>query len=158
MTACLLIWQYAAFEWSFDSFHEKADRIFRVAMFKYEKGEPEQSFAFTYPAVAPNLKKDLPEIEEAIRMRRSGFIMNFEDQYHSELVYFVDEPFLDLFSFPLLQGDPSTALEGAYAIVISEKMAKKYFGDDDPLGKNLQLWSGNEALPFEVKGVLEDFT
>ena len=156
ITACLLIWQYVDFERSYDDFHENADRIFRIAMFKYEKGEAEQTFAFTYPAVAPNLKKDFAEVEEAIRIRRVPFIVNYEDQVYSEMLYFVDEPFLEMFSFPMLEGDPGTALEGQYHVAISESTARKYFGSENPMGKQLSMESNGLAVPFEVKAVFKD--
>lgn len=156
IAACLLLVQYVSFESSYDRFHQNKDRIYRASMFKYEKGEPEQTFAFTYPAVAPNLKKDFPEVEEAVRMRRTRFVVNYEDKVHSELVYFVDEPFLDMFSFSFLKGDPATALEGAYSIVISEDMAQKYFGADDPMGKTLQFDAGQTQIPFTVSGLMKN--
>ncbi len=156
ITTCLLIVQYVTFEKSYDGFHEHADRLFRVAMFKYEKGEPEQTFAFTYPAVAPHLKEEMPEIEEAVRVRRTGFMVSYENVKHSEVVYFVDKPFLEMFSFPMIQGNRETALDGKYAVVISEEMAQKYFGTKDPMGKQLKLDAGGQLLSFEVTGVLEN--
>ncbi|MEZ5039428.1 MAG: ABC transporter permease [Saprospiraceae bacterium] len=156
MTACLLLWQYVNFEKSYDQFHQNKDRLYRVAMFKYEKDEPEQSFAFTYPAVAPNLMKDFPEIEAAIRMRRVGFVMKFEDKVYTESPYFVDESFLEMFSFPLLQGDPATALEGTNSIVITERTAKKYFGEASAMDQTLLLENDGGFLPFKVSAVMQD--
>lgn len=156
MTACLLLWQYVRFEKSYDQFHTQKDRLYRVAMYKYEKGEPEQDFAFTYPAVAPNLKKDFPEIEEAIRMRQTRFIVKYEDQIHPEFPFFVDEPFLEMFSFPMVVGDPATALEGANSVVISERIAKKYFGEAQAMDQTIMLEANGTLMPFQVSAVMED--
>lgn len=156
MTACLLLIQYVSFEQSYDDFHANKDRIYRVPMFKYEKGEAEQTFAFTFPAVAPHLKREFPEIEEAIRMRRTGFVVKYEDKVYSERVYFVDEAFPTMFSFPFKNGDPATVLDGAYDMAISESTAKKYFGDENPIGKSLRMGRGSSELSFAVKGVFED--
>ena len=75
IAAFLLIVNYLRFEYSYDDAHVKKDRIFRVPMMTKEKGGKEQTFAFTYPAVAPALKKDFPEVEEAARFRRQGGIV-----------------------------------------------------------------------------------
>src|SRR6185369_9469424 len=79
VAAFLLIVNYLRFEYSYDDAHLKKDRIYRVPMMTKEKGGKEQTFAFTYPAVAPALKKDFPEIEEAARVRRQGGIVKQGD-------------------------------------------------------------------------------
>src|SRR5262245_13962940 len=80
VAAFLLIINYLRFEHSYDDAHVKKDRIYHVPMMTKEKGGKEQTFAFTYPAVAPALKKDFPEIEEAARFRRQGGIVTYKDQ------------------------------------------------------------------------------
>jgi putative ABC transport system permease protein len=80
VAAFLLIINYLRFEYSYDDAHVKKDRIFRVPMMTKEKGGKEQTFAFTYPAVAPAMKKDFPEVEEAARVRRQGGIVTYKDQ------------------------------------------------------------------------------
>src|SRR4026207_591535 len=80
VAAFLLIINYLRFEYSYDDQHIKKDRIFRVPMSVSEKDGKEETFAFTYPAVAPALKKDFPEVEEAARFRRQGGIVTYKDQ------------------------------------------------------------------------------
>src|SRR4030095_194147 len=84
VAAFLLIINYLRFEYSYDDAHTKKERIFRMPMVISEKDGKEQTFAFTYPAVAPALKKDFPEIEEAVRFRRVGGVVTRGDQKIAE--------------------------------------------------------------------------
>lgn len=153
MTVCLVIFQYVDYEKSYDNIHVNADRVFRVPMVKHEPNEAPQTFAFTYPAVGPHLKRDFPEVEDMIRIRRSGGIMSYEDVQHVERqLFFVDSSFFKLFSFPVIKGDPHEALSKPYKGMISESTAKKYFGEEEPIGKMLEI--RNSSL--EVAGVFAD--
>ena len=155
MAACLLILQYVSFERSYDTMHEDADRVYRVAMTKYEAEEKPQTFAFTYPAVAPHLKRDFPEVEDAIRIRFTGSsILKYEDKVFLDPIVFADSSTFKLFSFPVLKGDAQRALSEPYKAMISSSIAKKYFGDEDPIGKFIEVESRNTS--FEVGGVFED--
>ncbi len=139
IAAFLLIVNYLRFEYSYDELHTKKDRIFRVPMEISEKGEKEQTFAFTYPAVAPALKKDFPEIEEAVRFRRQGGIVTHGEQKIVEggAVYYADPALFQIFSFRFIKGNASSAFKELNNAVITAETAKKYFGDTDPIGKAL---------------------
>ncbi len=154
VAAFLLIVNYLRFEYSYDDAHEKKDRIFRVPMMVTEKGGKEQTFAFTYPAVAPALKKDFPEVEEAARFRRRGGIVKQGDLkiIESGTLYYADPSLFNIFSFRFLKGNAADAFKELNDAVITEETAKKYFGDVDPIGKSLHY--GNED--YIVKAVLED--
>ena len=154
VAAFLLIINYLRFEYSYDDAHVNKDRIYRVPMMTKEKGGKEQTFAFTYPAVAPALKKDFPEVEEAARVRRQGGIVTYKDQRIVEggSVAYVDASFFNIFSFRFAKGNASTAFKELNDAVITEETAKKYFGNDDPIGKPLNY--RNED--YVVKAVLED--
>ena len=103
MTVCLVIFQYVDYEKSYDEIHVNADRVYRVPMVKYEPNEAPQTFAFTYPAVGPNLMRDFPEVADMIRIRRSGGIMSYQDkQFVERGLMFVDSSFFKLFSFPVI--------------------------------------------------------
>ena len=106
IAAFLLIISYLRFEYSFDDFHANKDRIFRIPMEVSEKGTKEQTFAFTYPAVAPSMKKDFPEIQEAARMRRRGGVVKQGDLKLIEDggIYYVDPSFFKIFSFDFMDG------------------------------------------------------
>jgi len=154
VAAFLLIINYLRFEYSYDDAHAKKDRIFRVPMMTKEKGGKEQTFAFTYPAVAPALKKDFPEIEEAARFRRQGGIVTYGEQKIIEpgTLYYADASLFKIFSFRFVKGNAATAFKELNDAVITEETAKKYFGNAEPIGKALRY--RNED--YIVKGVLED--
>jgi len=154
VAAFLLIVNYLRFEYSYDDAHVKKERIYRVPMMAKEKGGKEQTFAFTYPAVAPALKKDFPEVEEAARVRRQGGIVTYKDQKIVEggTVMYVDGSFFNIFSFGFEKGSAATAFKELNDAVITEETAKKYFGAEDPIGKPLNY--RNED--YIVKAVLED--
>jgi len=111
-------------------------------------------FAFTYPAVAPALKKDFPEIEEAVRFRKQWGVVKYGNNKFVEdgLIYYVDPAVFRLFSFEVAKGDSKNALSGLNDAVITESTAKKYFGQTDPLGKALFYQNEN----YIVKEVLKD--
>src|SRR4249919_2233098 len=110
VAAFLLIINYLRFEYSYDDAHIKKDRIYRVPMMVREKDGKEQTFAFTYPTVAPALKKDFPEIEEAARFRRQGGIVTYGDQkiIENSAIFYVDASAFRIFSFRFVKGSPAT--------------------------------------------------
>ncbi len=154
VAAFLLIINYLRFEYSYDDAHDKKDRIFRVPMVVAEKDGKEQTFAFTYPAVAPALKKDFPEIEEVARFRRQGGIVRQGDLkvVENASIYYVDSSVFNIFSFRFVRGDAATAFKELNDAVITEETAKKYFGSSDPIGKPLFYRNEN----YIVKAVLEN--
>ena len=154
IAAFLLIVNYLRFEYSYDDAHANKDRIFRVPMVISEKDGKEQTFAFTYPAVAPALKKDFPEIQEAVRFRRQGGIVSQGEQKIVENggIYYADPALFRLFSFRFVKGNAATAFKELNDAVITEETAKKYFDNIDPINKTLHY--NNED--YVVKAVLEN--
>jgi putative ABC transport system permease protein len=154
IAAFLLIVNYLRFEYSYDDAHMKKDRIFRVPMVISEKGEKEQTFAFTFPALAPAMKKDFPEVEECVRFRGRGGIVRYGDQKIVEngSIYYADPELFNIFSFEFEKGNAATALKELNDAVITSSTAKKYFGSIDPIGKPLRY--DNED--YIVKAVLAD--
>jgi len=150
----LLIVNYLRFEYSFDSFNLKKDRIFRVPMIETEKGGKPQRFAFTFPAVAPALKKDYPEIEEAVRFRKFWGVVNHGEQKFVENghVFFADPAIFKVFSFKFEKGSPENAFKQLNDAVITHSTEKKYFGTESAIGKALH-YRGED---FIVTSVLED--
>ncbi len=154
IAAFLLIVNYLRFEYSYDDAHTKKDRIYRLPMVISEKGEKEQTFAFTYPAVAPAIKKDFPEVEECVRFRGVGGIVKHGDVMISEggSMYYADPELFNIFSFAFEKGNAATALKELNDAVVTSSTAKKYFGSADPLGKILR-YNGED---YVVKAVLAD--
>jgi len=141
LATCLLVSLYLHYELQFDSFHEEADRIVRTTMEYRFSGEVEQT-ENTGNTVGPSFKRDFPEVEEAVRVISYDLITRYEDVLFEETaIYFADPSFFSVFTFPLIQGNPSTVLQGPNEVVITEKMVSKYFGTENPVGKTLQIGS-----------------
>ncbi|MFC6103506.1 ABC transporter permease [Olivibacter domesticus] len=155
LATCLLISLYIFDELSFDRFHEKADRIVRV-VFKGTTPGGKLNEAHVMPPVAQALKTEFPEVEDATRFRRAGkpiFLINGNRFYEEEMA-FADANIFNVFSLPLIHGDSKSALKEPNTVVISQDMAKKYFGRINVLGKLLIIKDSN--TPLKVTGVMEN--
>lgn len=158
IASCLIIAAYVLHELSFDQFHEKSDRIYRVAQ-KTETSSKEETSATTPFPVAPALKNDFDgQIEQTVRFfdmqEEIRTILNTEteDSYRVDDFYVVDSTFFDVFSAELTRGNTETALDEPMSAVITEAQAKRFFGDDNPIGKQL-TFKGVED--FTVTGVMK---
>jgi putative ABC transport system permease protein len=154
MTACSLILLYTRFELSYDSFHPKADRIYRInGDFK----TPTELIAASGPAwpVPLNLKNEYPEVESAVRLYNTSLLVRKGDvKYQEENSLFVDSAFFNVFDFPLLQGDPQSVLREPFTVVFSESAAKKYFGNSNPVGQTVIMTGQNWSV--RVTGIMKD--
>ncbi len=152
MACFILIGLWVKDELSFDRFHQKKDRIYRVLN---RMQDDSAGFNITY-ALGPALKAEYPEVEEACRVSLwFGSHVKYQDKIYAERnIYLSDPSFFKIFSFPFIRGNPETALSDKYSIVLTEQMAQKYFGDEDPIGKvlHLALMQGD----FTVTGVIEN--
>jgi len=140
IATCLLIVLYIQYELSYDRWNEKSDRIVRVSLHgKMQVGELTE--ASVMAPVAATLQKDFPEIEEATRILGGGSprITYGDKTFKEDALALVDSNFFSVFSIPLLKGDAHTALVKPYSVVISSAVAKRYFGNDDPIGKVIQF-------------------
>jgi putative ABC transport system permease protein len=154
LTACFLIYIYVSFEISYDRFHTKADRIYRVACdTKTPAGT--SSGIVTPAAVGFNMKAALPEVESVVRFYRGGLTVRRGDvKFDEENILFADSSIFSVFDFPLLKGNPRTVLKTDFSMVLSETAAKKYFGLSDPIGKIVLL--GGTAIPSTITGIMKD--
>jgi putative ABC transport system permease protein len=153
LTACLLIWLYTQHEISYDQFHVNADRIARVTMEYSSGGEVTKNIEVTGNKVAPSFQQDFPEVESAVRViKYQSVVKNGSLLFEEKNFYYADSAFFDIFTFPLLEGDPKTALNAPLKLVITSKMAEKYFGNANPIGKELKVGSTKE---YVVSGVME---
>ncbi len=150
IACCLMIGLLIEDELRYDRFHEHAHRIYRFSTWNK---------ASTSAHLGPKLVADFPDIEQAVRIKRVSMTstqMAFRDrEFSEEELLYATSNFFDVFSFLLVQGDPGTALASPDAIVISKDMAKRYFGDVDPLGKALKIYAGTSSeRTVKVTGVL----
>lgn len=153
MAAAILILLWIQDEHSYDEFHENKDRIYEVwnrVPFDGKLSSWNTVSALTAPAV----EKDLPEVERAVRVKSAGSsLLSSGDKKIIKSGIRVDTGFLQMFSFPMLKGNPSTALNGTYSVVLTEKTAKSLFGDEDAMGKILKIENSDN---FTVTGILKD--
>jgi predicted permease len=152
--SALLIFLWVNDELEYDYFHANASRLYRVMENqKYTDGRI-YTFAATPGPMAPFIKEKYPEIEKATRFTwEVNNLMQVDDKTFYEMGRYVDQDFVEMFSFPFLKGNMATALKDKNSVVITEKMAKKYFGAQDPIGKVLLM---NTKRSFTVTGVLKD--
>ena len=155
ITCCILIMLYVQDELSYDRFHEKADRIYRATTHFVLKDRI-MNFASTAHVQGPMFKEEYPEVENFARFNSYGSrrMIRYEDvTYAEEKFIWVDNSVFDIFSFNLIKGNPKEALTKPNTVVITEDIAHKYFGDQDPIGKNLRVH--NDEL-YMVTGVVEN--
>jgi putative ABC transport system permease protein len=160
MTSCLLIFKYVAFERSYDNFQPKGNQVYRVQLDDYQNGKLAVLCASNYAALAPALKKDFPEIEQATHFFKTHMLLSNDKsniRFSENRIFYAEPAFLDIFNVRLLAGDAKTALEGPEKIVISEDLAKKYFNSTDVIGKTL-IWKVNGYdAPFILSGVFKEY-
>ena len=159
MAGCLLIFQYVAFEYSFDSFHENGPHIYRVLQSYAREGEQmEPGHSFTAQALAPALDEGVPEIDEITRVHSDLAIvanpLHPDRVFEEDRVLYADPGFLHMFTFPLISGNAARALEPGAAL-LSESAAQKYFGSENPEGQVLRV-TGRAEQSYRVSGVFRD--
>lgn len=160
LAACLLILQYVHFELGFDQFHKNRDNIYRVVNDRFQDGKRVQHSPMTYSAIGKALKDDYPEVADYTRMTpyRVEVMSYGETKIPEQRAIAVDNSFLSMFSYPLVAGDPKTALQEPNAILLTESLAANLFGTGkDPssaVGKLVTF--DTDSVPYKVTGVLKD--
>jgi len=153
MACCLLILIYVRHELSYDSYHKDVERIYRIAQ-DIRTPTASRVFALISPMVAPTSKTDYPQVEHAARaIPTSARLVKREEAYfYEDRFMYADQELFDIFTIPFIQGNPLEALTRPDTLVISQRMAHKYFGSANPLGKTLKI---NER-EYEITGVVAD--
>jgi putative ABC transport system permease protein len=154
MTACLLIFLYVRFEMSYDKFHPKVDRIYRVVA---DIKTPTETIPAGGPAwaVPSHIKIDFPEVEAFTRVMGDNLLFRKgEIKFVESNAIWADSAFFSIFHFPLLQGNARTALKEPFSIVLTESAAKKYFGKANPMGQTILITG--DAFPATVTGIIKD--
>ncbi|HEX3386438.1 MAG TPA: ABC transporter permease, partial [Mucilaginibacter sp.] len=149
-SALILLWIQN--EISYDRFHEKTDRLYEVFKHNSVNGKS-QSSPITPMVLAKTLKREYPSIEESIRTTGASFLFTVKDLHLNVNGTFTDPAFLSMFSFPLTDGNPITALTGINSIVITQKLSRKLFGSENAMGKTIKIDSN---AYFTVTGILKD--
>src|SRR5258708_5545205 len=154
MSAFFLIYQYVRFETSYDKFNTKRDRIYRLVTDLTSTAATQHSPNTSMP-MAINLKADYPEVADIVRLNSSHVLIKRGDvRFEENGTVFADSSLFSIFDFPLIDGNPQTALRSPFSVVLSQTTAKKYFGDSNPMGQTL-LFS-DSGFSATVTGIMKD--
>jgi len=163
IASTLLIYLYVRHEFSYDRFHSHADRIYRVNQTFIWGENDNNQFSSTGPGVATALKEELPEVELLTSIHTPGnYVISYTTpkgeiiSIEQDKVVAADTNFFRMFNFPIIKGDSKTPLLQTNTLVMTESTAKKYFGDEDPIGKMVRLGEGESQETFEVTAVTKD--
>ncbi len=153
ITCCLFIFLFMQNELDYDRFHQNGDRVYRMVRVGERNGE-RAGVAWTSGPYATALQNDFPaEIVHTVRVMPGRALVTYGDKtFQEDRFYLIDSTFFDVFTYPFLRGDARTALTKPNSVVITAETARKYFGDEDPVGKILDIDNGDEK--YEVTGVV----
>lgn len=156
LALCMLILLYLKDEKSFDQFHSKKDRIYRLVRDNIQKDKSIQSDGNTGMVQGPTFMAGIPEVEHFVRVQSENLPIKVGSEVYEQAGLYADSSFFSVFDFPMKYGNANTALKDMYSIVLSENVAKKLFGTDAALGKTLELPLGDDRafIPFQVTGVV----
>lgn len=153
IACCLLIFLFVRQEWTYDAFHEKSERIYRVLAGESGFDDNPSISARTPLPLATALNQQYPDIVRTVRIRhKQSDIRIGEETFHKEDALFCDPSFFEMFSFPMIEGHPGTALREVNSVVVSKSAAARYFGQESPLGRQLMVGD----MPLIVTGVAEN--
>jgi putative ABC transport system permease protein len=155
IACCLLIMVFVRSELSYDRFHSKSDRLYRAWLEEHYQGEIFTNTITPIP-LGPVLQAGLPEIESTCRISGGKTAIRYNNNSFDDPVYIVDSTFFNLFDFPLIAGNTQTPFASSSSVVITEKAAKKYFGNVNPLGKTLEIELNSDKMLFNVSAVAKN--
>ena len=155
LASAILIFIFIMNEMSYDKCFKNYDRIYLVYM-DGQMGANALHAAWTPAPMGPTLKKDFPEVEYSVRMQDHGNVLiRYQDKkFFEKTVLYADSTFFDVFSIPLIKGNPDNVLKNRYSLVITPSAAKRIFGDDDPVGKMIRL--NQDTAYYTVTGIMEE--
>jgi putative ABC transport system permease protein len=154
LTAAIFIFLYILDELTYDKSHLNYKRIYRLESYFVITGK-DYRFAVTQMPLGPTLKDEYPEIEEYVRFVPTGtlFFKFGDKEFQEDSIFYTDSTIFDVFTHPFIKGDPKKSLNRPNTIVLTESLARKYFGDVEPIGQTIRTLEGNL---YEVTGVIKD--
>ncbi|HEY4967897.1 MAG TPA: ABC transporter permease, partial [Puia sp.] len=158
IAVCLLILNYTIGERSVDKFHKHADFVYRIQDDHYASNGLSSSSVFSYPALGPAIKSEYPMVRDVVRMYPvDEAVMDYKGvQFKEEKIYFTEPSFFNVFSFPQIEGNPSSMLNTPNSIVLTRSVAKRYFGNESALGKIITMRIAVVRLSLLVTGIMDD--
>lgn len=162
LAVSLLIFSYVYFERSFDNFHENSENIYRIESNFYEGDELTAQWGTSSFGYASAMKENMPGIKNFTRVgiyEQKGVVnyVNTDILFRETKIAYCEPSFFELFSFKLLKGNPATALSGTGKVVVTRETAEKYFGKENPVGKQLKFRCPRREFECTVSGVIENF-
>ena len=161
IACCIMIFLFVQDELSYDKFHPNADRIYRIVTSTSDDGQPTNANGIY--GTGPRLKEYFPEIDDYTRIRTVGqgvktFVAHEEARLYDDGFFFADSNFFSFFNFPVIEGNPATVLTKPNTIVLTQSTARKYFGEESPIGKVIEAdpYHDGQLSNFEVTGVIKD--
>jgi len=154
LACCFIILLHIRYEFSYDRFHEKADQIYRLVLHRYYP-DTQVDYALSPTSLGPTILEEMPEVKTCTRLFKGNgeAAITYEDKTFNESNFMLaDSNFFDMFSIRLLKGDPENILRNPQELILTESTARKYFGDEEPIGKTLTSPFGE----LQVNGVCED--
>ncbi len=157
IACCLLIVQFLRIETSYDKHHVDGDQIYRVTT-EFQIGDRQEKMGTTPSPFARAIVADFPEVTEAVRILKAPsvdkFLVKYDDKvFFEERGYYADSTLFEVLTYDFLAGDPNSALDQPFSVVISKKMADKIFGSDDPMGQSITLESLWGSEEYKITGV-----
>ena len=152
ISSCLIIFLYIHDQLSYDKFYKNSNDIYRLTL-DIKRGNETNKYSTTSPPIGPYLVQNFPEVKEALRIRIGSASLMESDSFKSyeENILFADSNFFNLFSFPLAEGNPGKVLSEPNTVVLTSETAKKYFGDENPVGKIIEM---DKRFPLKVTGII----
>ncbi|MFC1724426.1 ABC transporter permease [candidate division KSB1 bacterium] len=147
LAVCFLLIQYIAYEFSYDTFNKNADNIYRLRM---------ADWAGSQGPAGPAAKEQFPEVLEYVRINpifANGVYSYNENKFKEDRVFYANSSILSVFSFEMLKGDPAASLDEPNTVVLTESAARKYFGNDDPIGRTI---TRNGIQNYKITGIVQD--
>jgi len=156
LACCMLIFLYTKDEVSFDRFQKNKDNLYRIVATTTTPDGKDSKSGSTGMMPGPSFKNAIPEIEDYVRVQYAGFNVKLGSEIYHQEALFVDDNFFTVFSFPIVSGDIQHPLHDLHSVVISEDIAKKYFGNREAVGQTLELNTGEKFEPFVVTAVTKE--
>ncbi|NOT76004.1 MAG: FtsX-like permease family protein [Cyclobacteriaceae bacterium] len=153
---CVLVYSYARWVNGIDQFHENKNEVYLITFFEEREGSAQQN-GLTPRPLGEMLREDFAQISKVCRIEDAPAVLKFNDNVFNEKIRFSDPEFLQMFTFPLKWGSPA-GLQDRNGIILSEEMSEKYFGEENPVGKDIEIIFGKDRSKiFTVKGVAAEF-
>jgi len=156
LTVCMLIFLYTKDEISYDQFHKNKSQLYRIIQTWQFGKDAAQTLGITNAIMGESFAREIPEVKQYVRINGNAVTVKKNNEVFTENPLFVDDNFFSVFTFPIAQGNRKTALKDVHSVVLSENLARKYFGTDDAIGEIMQLKFNEDFENFVVTAIAKN--